>query len=83
MCKECLMCILCPCSLFFGPDCRKNLQRESRFCLRLSSHSSGIVRGTYASLPPEPASPPPQNSSHLGMGKFQGVGYLSKTSSHQ
>ena len=46
MAKECLMCILCPCSLFFGPDCRKNLQRESRFCLRPSSHSCGIVPGT-------------------------------------
>ena len=46
MCKECLMCILCPCSLFFGSDCRKNLQRESRFCLRLSTHSCGIVPGT-------------------------------------
>ena len=50
MCKECLMCILCPCSLFFGPDCRKNLQRESRFCLRLSTHSCGIVPGTQSFL---------------------------------
>ncbi len=51
MAKECLMCILCPCSLFFGPDCRKNLLRESRFCLRLSIHSCGIVRGPQPSLP--------------------------------
>ena len=50
MVKECLMCILCPCSLFFGPDCRKNLLREFRFCLRLSNHSCGIVPGTQSFL---------------------------------
>ena len=56
MCKECLMCILCPCSLFFGPDCRKNLLRESRFCLRLSTHSSGIVPELKpSSRPTQPA----------------------------
>ena len=39
-----------PMLTFFGLDCRKNLQRESRFCLRLSTHSCGIVRGSQASL---------------------------------
>ncbi len=61
MCKECLMCILCPCSLFFGPDCRKNLLRESRFCLRLSNTPA------ESSAEPRPSSRPNQPAHRRGI----------------